>query len=122
MPFFLVSFFDPDTREPLSVDPRGVLKKATDIAKARDRECISGVEYEVCDVWELMRAIKLIVRPFSILISRKLQRASQKRNSWICSRSHLGVRSAITHYSTTSEAYLTKIGSAWVLPVAYATE
>jgi hypothetical protein len=49
VPFFLVSFFDPDTRQPLCVDPRGVLKKATEIAKSRGLECISGVEYEVCD-------------------------------------------------------------------------
>lgn len=48
VPFFLVSFFDPDTHEPLSVDPRGVLKKATEIAKSKGRECFSGVEYEVC--------------------------------------------------------------------------
>ena len=47
VPFFLVSFFDPDTRKPLCVDPRGVLKKATDIAKSGGLECVSGVEYEV---------------------------------------------------------------------------
>lgn len=47
VPFFLVSFFDPETHEPLCVDPRGVLRKATNAAKARGRECISGVEYEV---------------------------------------------------------------------------
>ena len=48
VPFFLVSFFDPDTRQPICVDPRGVLKKAMDIAQAQDRECVSGIEYEVC--------------------------------------------------------------------------
>jgi len=42
----LVSFFDPDTHQPICVDPRGVLKKAMDIAKAQGRECVSGVEYE----------------------------------------------------------------------------
>jgi glutamine synthetase len=53
VPFFLVSFFDPETHEPLCVDPRGVLRKATNAAKARGRECISGVEYEVwlLEVW-----------------------------------------------------------------------
>jgi len=47
VPFFLVSFFDPDSKQPLSVDPRGVLKTATEKASAKGRECISGVEYEV---------------------------------------------------------------------------
>lgn len=48
VPFFLVSFFDPETHEPLCVDPRGVLKKAVDIAQTQGRQCYSGVEYEVC--------------------------------------------------------------------------
>ena len=30
VPFFLVSFFDPDTQEPVSADPRGLLKTAVD--------------------------------------------------------------------------------------------
>jgi glutamine synthetase len=47
VPFFLVSFLDPETKEPLSVDPRGVLKKATDIAREKGFECFAGVEYEV---------------------------------------------------------------------------
>jgi glutamine synthetase len=47
VPFFLVSFFDPDTKAPLCIDPRGVLRKATDIAKAKSRDCFAGVEYEV---------------------------------------------------------------------------
>jgi len=46
VPFFLVSFFDPVTHEPICADPRGVLKKAVDIAKAGGLECYSGVEYE----------------------------------------------------------------------------
>lgn len=47
VPFFLVSFLDPDTKKPLSVDPRGVLKVASDEASALGYECFSGVEYEV---------------------------------------------------------------------------
>lgn len=47
VPFFLVSFFDPVTHEPICADPRGVLKKAVDIAKEKGQECYSGVEYEV---------------------------------------------------------------------------
>ncbi|KAG6910276.1 hypothetical protein DXG01_011673 [Tephrocybe rancida] len=46
VPFFLVSFFDPDTKEPLSVDPRGILKITMDRAAKIGRECFAGVEYE----------------------------------------------------------------------------
>lgn len=47
VPFFLVSFLDPDTKKPLCVDPRGVLKVATEKAAALGYEGFSGVEYEV---------------------------------------------------------------------------
>jgi glutamine synthetase len=47
VPFFLVSFFDPDTKEPLSVDPRGLLKNANDSAKSLGYEAYAGCEYEV---------------------------------------------------------------------------
>ena len=47
VPFFLVSFFDPETMKPLSVDPRGVLRSATERVAAIGRECIAGVEFEV---------------------------------------------------------------------------
>lgn len=47
VPFFLVSFLDPDTKSPLSVDPRGVLKLATERAEIAGYKCFSGVEYEV---------------------------------------------------------------------------
>ncbi|KZP12562.1 glutamine synthetase/guanido kinase [Athelia psychrophila] len=46
VPFFLVSFFDPDTKESVFADPRGVLRKATLIAEEMGRECFTGVEYE----------------------------------------------------------------------------
>lgn len=47
VPFFLVSFLDPVTKEPLVVDPRGILKITADRAAAVGRECFAGVEYEV---------------------------------------------------------------------------
>jgi len=47
VPFFLVSFFDPETKTPLSVDPRGVLKRVVGIGQDLGYECYSGVEYEV---------------------------------------------------------------------------
>nr|GAT60086.1 predicted protein [Mycena chlorophos] len=46
VPFFLVSFLDPDTKEPLIVDPRGLMKITSDRATALDRSCYAGVEYE----------------------------------------------------------------------------
>ncbi|KAI0072789.1 glutamine synthetase/guanido kinase [Panus rudis PR-1116 ss-1] len=46
VPFFLVSFLDPDTREPICADPRGVLKKASDKADSLGWSCMAGCEYE----------------------------------------------------------------------------
>ncbi|KAF8809026.1 glutamine synthetase/guanido kinase [Phlegmacium glaucopus] len=46
VPFFLVFFLDPETKEPLSVDPRGVLQVATERAIQAGYDCFSGVEYE----------------------------------------------------------------------------
>jgi glutamine synthetase len=47
VPFFLVFFLDPETKDPLSVDPRGVLQVATERALQAGYDCFSGVEYEV---------------------------------------------------------------------------
>ncbi|KAI0062310.1 glutamine synthetase/guanido kinase [Artomyces pyxidatus] len=46
VPFFLVSFLDPDTKVPISVDPRGVLKKAVERAENSGWQCYAGVEFE----------------------------------------------------------------------------
>ncbi|KAJ3918090.1 hypothetical protein F5877DRAFT_79326 [Lentinula edodes] len=46
VPFFLVSFLDPETKEPLVVDPRGILKITSDRAAKSHRSCYAGVEYE----------------------------------------------------------------------------
>ncbi|RDB22260.1 Type-1 glutamine synthetase 2 [Hypsizygus marmoreus] len=46
VPFFLVSFLDPDTKQPLVVDPRGILKITTERAAKVGRKCFAGVEYE----------------------------------------------------------------------------
>jgi glutamine synthetase len=50
-PFFLVSFYDPETTEPICADPRGTLKTAMDRAKEHGWEAIAGVEYEVDSRW-----------------------------------------------------------------------
>lgn len=47
VPFFLVSFLDPDTKEPICACPRGVLKKEVEKARKSGFECYAGVEYEV---------------------------------------------------------------------------
>ena len=47
VPFFLVSFLDPVKKQPLTVDPRGILKITTERAEKVGRQCFAGVEYEV---------------------------------------------------------------------------
>ncbi|KAL5529202.1 hypothetical protein ACEPAG_5176 [Sanghuangporus baumii] len=46
VPFFLISFLDPDTREPLCVCPRSVLRKVAQKAEDMGWNCFAGVEYE----------------------------------------------------------------------------
>lgn len=46
VPFFLISFLDPDSREPLSVCPRSVLKRTAEKAEQSGWSCYAGVEYE----------------------------------------------------------------------------
>ncbi|KDQ60769.1 hypothetical protein JAAARDRAFT_31741 [Jaapia argillacea MUCL 33604] len=43
---FLVSFLDPDTKEPLCVCPRGVIKQAMEKAEDMGLQCLAGAEYE----------------------------------------------------------------------------
>ncbi|KAF9014102.1 hypothetical protein BDQ17DRAFT_1296282 [Cyathus striatus] len=57
VPFFLVSFLDPDTREPLSVDPRGVLKTISEQAENIGRQCYAGVEYEYFNFKESAQSV-----------------------------------------------------------------
>lgn len=45
-PFFLVTFLDPDTLEPICACPRGTLKKAVGKLEAKGWEAIAGIEYE----------------------------------------------------------------------------
>jgi glutamine synthetase len=51
VPFFLVLFLDPITGQPLTVDPRGILKTTMERAEKLERQCYAGVEYEVSAVW-----------------------------------------------------------------------
>ncbi|KAL6305310.1 hypothetical protein BKA93DRAFT_731222 [Sparassis latifolia] len=46
VPFFLVSFLDPETKEPICADPRGALKKVVDRAEQKGWQCFAGCEYE----------------------------------------------------------------------------
>ena len=47
VPFFLVSFLDPDTKEPICADPRGVLRQISIKALDKGWRCMAGCEYEV---------------------------------------------------------------------------
>ncbi|KAK3987167.1 hypothetical protein QBC44DRAFT_331844 [Cladorrhinum sp. PSN332] len=46
IPFFLVSFFDPDTREPVSACPRGLLRTQLRKYKTINVGAMAGAEYE----------------------------------------------------------------------------
>ena len=47
VPFFLVSLLDPDTKEPICADLRGVLRQVVAKAQAKGWRCLAGCEYEV---------------------------------------------------------------------------
>ncbi|KAI9697415.1 MAG: hypothetical protein M1836_004693 [Candelina mexicana] len=46
VPFFLVSFFDPDTRKPVSACPRSLLKTAVEKLQRNGLGAMAGAEYE----------------------------------------------------------------------------
>ncbi|KKA17718.1 Glutamate--ammonia ligase [Rasamsonia emersonii CBS 393.64] len=46
VPFFLVSFFDPETRAPISACPRGLLKTAVAKLEKHGYKAMAGAEYE----------------------------------------------------------------------------
>src|SRR5882762_10369711 len=46
VPFFLVSFLDPDTKESISVCPRGVLRRAVEKVDRAGWQCMAGIEFE----------------------------------------------------------------------------
>ncbi|KAI9889936.1 MAG: hypothetical protein M1814_004659 [Vezdaea aestivalis] len=46
MPFFLVSFLDPDTKKPVSACPRGLLRSALEKVHAKGFNAMAGAEYE----------------------------------------------------------------------------
>lgn len=47
MPFFLVSFLLPETMEPLSADPRSLLKGIIDKTQEAGWQAMAGAEFEV---------------------------------------------------------------------------
>ncbi|KAH7037095.1 uncharacterized protein B0I36DRAFT_420211 [Microdochium trichocladiopsis] len=46
VPFFLVSFYDPDTNEPLCACPRGLLKVQLEKLKSQGYDAMAGAEFE----------------------------------------------------------------------------
>ena len=61
VPFFLVSFLDPDTKQPLSVCPRQTLRKALLQADSKNWECVAGMEFEVCFIHCVSAILDLIL-------------------------------------------------------------
>ncbi|KAJ7174009.1 hypothetical protein C8R43DRAFT_1057990 [Mycena crocata] len=57
VPFFLVSFLDPDTKEPLVVDPRGIMGITVARAGEKGRQCFAGVEYEYFNFQETPQSL-----------------------------------------------------------------
>lgn len=47
VPFFLISYLDPNTKEPIPVCPRGVISKVVKKAQSKGWEPVAGCEYEV---------------------------------------------------------------------------
>lgn len=47
IPLFLVTFLDPDTKEPICACPRGMLKNVSEAATGKGWTLMAGVEYEV---------------------------------------------------------------------------
>ncbi len=54
VPFFLVSFLDPETKEPICADPRGILKQVVHKAESKGWQCYAGCEYEVFSSFDIM--------------------------------------------------------------------
>ena len=50
VPFFLVSFLDSDTKEPICADPRSALRRVVTAAQQKGWRCLAGCEYEVCTI------------------------------------------------------------------------
>ncbi|KAJ3560777.1 hypothetical protein NPX13_g9189 [Xylaria arbuscula] len=46
IPFFLVSFFDPDSMDPICADPRGLLKTTLDKLQGKGYDAMAGIEFE----------------------------------------------------------------------------
>ncbi|KAF8634077.1 hypothetical protein AX15_001079 [Amanita polypyramis BW_CC] len=57
VPFFLVSFLDPDTRKPLTADPRGILRIVIERATSYGLDCFAGIEYEYFNFNETPQAL-----------------------------------------------------------------
>lgn len=61
LPLFLVTFLDPDTKEPISACPRGLLERTVDKIRAHDGqqwECMAGVEYEYFQLRETPESVE----------------------------------------------------------------
>lgn len=76
-PFFLVSFLDPDTKEPICADPRGVIKQVVDKAFRKGWQCIAGCEYEV---WCLDTCHRIVAEFFRSTFNSKVSKSTSWTN------------------------------------------
>lgn len=59
LPLFLVTFFDPDTKESISACPRGLLTRTADLAREMGGwECMAGCEYEYFQFKETPKSLE----------------------------------------------------------------
>lgn len=78
VPFFLVSFYDPDTREPLLACPRGLLNEALRKPAAKGYRAMAGGK---CSHFEVLRGNNADYRFFSVAEFEFYQFATPDRNA-----------------------------------------
>ncbi|KAI5813280.1 hypothetical protein BZA77DRAFT_321685 [Pyronema omphalodes] len=57
VPFFLVSFYDPDTKEPIAPCPRGILQKMVSKLDQQQWTALAGAEYEFYNFRETPKSL-----------------------------------------------------------------
>jgi glutamine synthetase len=136
VPFFLISFFDPDTKQPLSVDPRGTLRSVTERASTMGWECYAGVEYEVCRVDNFSAAYfsssHLVLQfqryPSSCLASdERLAHCDAETPETLAQKNFTNLQPLTPGSMCTLQSHLNSSGnlltsSAWLFPVAHTAE
>ena len=84
VPFFLVSFLDPETKQPLCACPRNTLKRAIATASRQGWECFAGVEYEVKIEYTSISALDSRIPVFPIQWWFMVVRTQAFKPHWCC--------------------------------------